>query len=273
MGYIYKITNNVNGKIYIGKTINLEDRWYKHKYLAMKGINRHLYSAMRKYGIDNFSFEVIEQCDDNILNDREKYWIDTLASCDRNIGYNKTIGGDSGDTWTYNNHQEQTSKLLSEKLKGKKHDPDSYRRAGEKRRGYKMNDEQRKKISDSLKNGHITGRIKSVPPPHYDRTGEHQPDSAKRKLSEYRAGKTYDEIYSREISDRLKEQRRQMWTGSGNPNYIDINVCDIIKLIKDGYQNKQIAEMFNVRPQTIWYKLKANGLSASDIRANERNCI
>ena len=151
MGYIYKITNLVNGKIYIGKTINLDSRLYKHKYLAKKGNSRHLYSAMRKYGIENFSYEVVEECDASLLNDRERYWINAYNSTDRNIGYNKTNGGDGGDTWSLNDHKEATSKLLSEKLKGITHDPDSYYRGAEKRRGAVLSEEQKKKISETLR--------------------------------------------------------------------------------------------------------------------------
>ena len=67
---IYKITNKINNKVYIGKSIYIERRWYEHK-TDMNNINKqnHLYNAMRKYGKDNFLFEIIELCpkDNNIL--------------------------------------------------------------------------------------------------------------------------------------------------------------------------------------------------------------
>lgn len=92
MGYIYKIINNVNDKVYIGKTTTtLENRWWHHKsdYLQY---DWHLYKAMRKYGIDNFYMQLVEECNDDIINEREKFWIKEYNSYKN--GYNETEGGD-----------------------------------------------------------------------------------------------------------------------------------------------------------------------------------
>lgn len=95
---IYKITNLINGKCYIGQTIKpAEQRWKEHKYRAFENIkgeeNKPLYLAMQKYGIENFSFEVIQ---DNIttfeqLDKAEIYWINYYNSFIK--GYNATFGG------------------------------------------------------------------------------------------------------------------------------------------------------------------------------------
>lgn len=92
MGYIYKITNNINGKIYIGKTTRtIRERWKEHleqtNYKKSK-----FYNALNKYGIDNFTIEEIEECDDSILNEKEIYWINFYNSYEN--GYNSTGGGD-----------------------------------------------------------------------------------------------------------------------------------------------------------------------------------
>ena len=98
MGYIYKITNSVNDKVYIGQTIDtLSNRFSKHKYEAINYPNNKssLHAAMRKYGVDKFSIVEIEQCDNENLNEREKYWIEYFNSYnDKSRGYNNTIGGD-----------------------------------------------------------------------------------------------------------------------------------------------------------------------------------
>lgn len=95
---IYKITNNINGKIYIGQSIDIETRWYHHKKSAFspdyKGYNKYLYKAFRKYGIDNFMFEIIEKCEQYQLNDREIFWISHYDSANTKKGYNITLGGD-----------------------------------------------------------------------------------------------------------------------------------------------------------------------------------
>lgn len=74
MGYIYKITNQVNGKVYIGKTqYTIESRWKTHMYALNNGIKYTLYKAMRKYGVENFVIEQIEEAPNDILDEREKY--------------------------------------------------------------------------------------------------------------------------------------------------------------------------------------------------------
>lgn len=95
MPYIYKITNKVNGKIYIGKTLgSIEKRWKEHcnDYLKQRKEKRPLYSAMKKYGVENFYIEVVEECSEEVLAEREIYWIERYGSF--KYGYNATIGGD-----------------------------------------------------------------------------------------------------------------------------------------------------------------------------------
>ena len=95
MGYIYKITNLINGKVYIGKTErNIQIRWKEH----CKNISRlqrlPLYKALKKYGINNFTIEEIEQCNISQLDQREIYWISFYNSYIK--GYNCTEGGEGG---------------------------------------------------------------------------------------------------------------------------------------------------------------------------------
>ena len=102
-GFIYKITNNINNKIYIGKTLNsLEHRFNEHKRDSKKihCSNRPLYSAMKKYGVNNFSIEVIESADVEKLSERETYWIEYYDSYKK--GYNATKGGDGTILYNYN---------------------------------------------------------------------------------------------------------------------------------------------------------------------------
>lgn len=94
---IYKITNLINGQSYIGQSVDIEKRWLKERQSAFNvnnsSYNYPIFCAFRKYGIDNFQFEVLEECLRNQLNEREKYWIaqyDTFYN-----GYNQTLGGDS----------------------------------------------------------------------------------------------------------------------------------------------------------------------------------
>lgn len=93
MAYIYKIENQINHKVYIGKTeYEPERRWNEHKAEAKRNrsLNRALYRAMRKYGIENFSFEVIKETN-NPNNDEMQSIIDYDSF---HNGYNETLGGD-----------------------------------------------------------------------------------------------------------------------------------------------------------------------------------
>lgn len=94
MGCIYKIINSVNDKVYIGQTKRtLSARFREHCWNAMNSnYNYPLHNAIRKYGVENFSIELIEKCDNKDLNEREKFWIQEYNSY--NNGYNATLGGD-----------------------------------------------------------------------------------------------------------------------------------------------------------------------------------
>ena len=86
---IYKITNIVNNKIYIGSSVNYRKRWHDHVYQLNKNIhsNKHLQNAWNKYGEINFKFDIIENCDDDKKYKREQYYLDNLKPFSPN-GYN-----------------------------------------------------------------------------------------------------------------------------------------------------------------------------------------
>ena len=86
---IYKVTNKVNGKVYIGQSVDIGRRWRQHM-TAEDDIYFH--KAIQKYGVENFEWEVIEKCKKSELDERESYWIEYYDSF--NKGYNCTKGGD-----------------------------------------------------------------------------------------------------------------------------------------------------------------------------------
>lgn len=96
MGYIYCITNLINSKRYIGKTTTtIKERWYEHCWTSQnkKDIKYPLYAAMRKYGVENFQIECLEEVNDELLSEKEVYWIKELETYGTH-GYNATKGGD-----------------------------------------------------------------------------------------------------------------------------------------------------------------------------------
>jgi group I intron endonuclease len=113
MSFIYKTTNKINGKIYIGKS-----KYNKSAYL---GSGLKLKYAINKYGTDNFEKTIIEECDDKIVSAREIFWINEFNSTDDSIGYNISKGGQGGahfwDTMT-ESERELHCKKISDGRKG-----------------------------------------------------------------------------------------------------------------------------------------------------------
>ena len=85
---IYKITNLETGMCYVGQAVDVASRWKQH---IKRGIGAEaptknkLYPAMLEYGVENFSFELIEECDKDSLNEREQYWQDFFGA--KEFGY------------------------------------------------------------------------------------------------------------------------------------------------------------------------------------------
>lgn len=112
--FIYKITNLVNNKIYIGKVYNktIYDRFNRHIKAAVKNNSKlYLHKAIRKHGKDNFIIEQIDTANNlDELNNKEKYWIKFYNSTNDKFGYNLTIGGDGGNTYL-NKSTEELEKI------------------------------------------------------------------------------------------------------------------------------------------------------------------
>lgn len=99
---IYKITNLISGKAYIGQTNSIDRRFKEHLTKSKLLIDQ----TIQKYGADNFKFEIIEECSINELNDREKYWIKYFNTITPH-GYNQDEGGHSGNfSFNYSSEEE-----------------------------------------------------------------------------------------------------------------------------------------------------------------------
>lgn len=99
IGYIYKTTNKITNKSYIGKTINFKSRKVGHIRCAKKNVSGYFYDSIRKYGPQNFEWNILfkDYCHPNKLNELEKFFIAYYETQAPN-GYNLTNGGDGGDT-------------------------------------------------------------------------------------------------------------------------------------------------------------------------------
>lgn len=118
-GVIYKITNQINNKIYIGQTVNWDERYRHHRQEAYRknteNAKRPIYRAIRKHGLKNFKFEIIDIADDKAeLDNLEIYYIDKFNSLIDHNGYNLEKGGANG------RKSEYTKRKISEAQKGEK---------------------------------------------------------------------------------------------------------------------------------------------------------
>lgn len=129
IGYIYKYTNNVNNKIYIGKTYRLKERQIEHRCSKKR---TYFHNALYKYGYNNFTFSIVAVTDnDDMLNFLERYYIKKYKSNIIKFGYNLTDGGE-GST-------------------GYKHTDDAKKKISLVHKDKKVSDETRKKMSESHK--------------------------------------------------------------------------------------------------------------------------
>ena len=163
---IYKVTNKINGKVYIGQSVDIGRRWRQH--MTAKD-DTYFHKAIQKYGVENFEWEVIEQCKKKDLDAREIYWIEYYDSF--NKGYNCTKGGDVGpvmygeanSNWKGGissdpEYQKQYNEANKEKIKEKKkeHDKQYYEANKDKikekwKEYYEANKEKKKEYREAHK--------------------------------------------------------------------------------------------------------------------------
>ena len=156
MGYIYKITNQINNKIYIGQTIKQRptDRFSQHRYIARhldnQESNSYLHKAMNKYGVNNFIFETIEEIDNEKLNEREKFWI-AYYDCIAPKGYNLTIGGEGTPGYSRVQSLEEREKRKQSNKLFYENNPEALKILQERTKKLWENEEYRNKVVKSNK--------------------------------------------------------------------------------------------------------------------------
>lgn len=204
---IYKITNAVNGKVYVGSSVYINNRWKHHKYKLRKNKhgNQHLQRSWNKYGEDKFVFEVIEECDLSSLYIRENYWVSYYDSLNKDKGYNldKVLPDGrkemSKETrikigLAHKGKATRTGATLSEETK---------RAISESHKGKKLSKETRQKISNSL-----IGNKRTL--------GHKLSEEHKRKISSILAGRKREDLFGVELSEEHKEKISNGLIGNKN---------------------------------------------------------
>ena len=234
MGYVYKITNTVNGKCYIGISVNEPEKDRIQKHLSGKG-NRIIANAVKKYGRDAFTYEVLEaNVFDELLPDLEVAHIAKLNTIVPH-GYNLTRGGDGAGSLS-----EQTRQRISASLKGKPLSAETRRKMSEAHKGKKgkpHSAETRRKISEASKG-------KKRP----QRSEEHR-----RKLSEANRGKKF---YVDSTGDRSLRRKatRDLERESSDQIALAKSTYDAARDtgMNKGNASKHTAKIINVSEKTIF---------------------
>ena len=214
---VYKIVNTRNNNLYIGLSRDILKRFKQHKWKLNhnKHVNEHLQNAWNKYGEDAFCFEIIEECSEEKLNEREIYWINFYGGYNNKNLYNMKDGGDSMKLSSEtiekirkanlgeNNHMfgkhlsEKTKRKLSESLKGKKHNVKYFvpwNKGGTSwSKGKHLSEEHKRKIGLANKGRKFSreaiekGRLKRIGIKPWN-TGMKMSDEYRNKLSEAHKG-------------------------------------------------------------------------------------
>lgn len=230
---IYKTTNLVNGKIYIGQSINDDD----HNYI---GSGTYIKKAIKKYGKDNFKKEIIERCDSKEnLNNRELFWIRHYGTTNRNVGYNVATWSDGlfsiesrerQKSFLGRKHSTKTKEKIRMALTGK---PKTQRHIESMRsrvydKSFMWSDEYRSKMSIAV-SGENNGMY-----------GKRHSTDAKMKISKRLTGKT-------------------AWNkGIEKPNYFKTRLENAVRMIIDTY--KLTTNDFLKAPDVFIQKAKNDGV-------------
>jgi len=246
---IYLLTNTINGKVYVGQSTNIEERWSGYKSSGPPPRQRKLYNAFRKYGADAFRFEVLEvcPCDVGALNEAEV----RLGLLFRAVedGYTCRLGGRGwavvgdearrkiSEAHKGKKHSEETKRKISEAQKGKKMSDDARRKMSEAQRGRKLSDEHRRKMSERQK-------------------GKKHSGETRRRISESNKGKKKSDEHRRKLSraasNRSEETRRKISESKRDL----VRESRILARVAEGHRRKDIALDEGVSRSLIYTTIK-----------------
>ena len=196
-GVIYKYTNKINGKVYIGQTIDEYRRIWNHRKACDDSL---FHRAVRKYGFDSFEYTVLERVDEDLLNGREVVWIEQYKTNDRKFGYNLTSGGEGTRGYKYTDEQRKNRSLQAKRNKsftGHTHTDEYKRRMSELNKGKVFSEETKQKMSESKKgNKYHLGKILS------DETRMKISESCKGRVTRGTTGMTWKLVDGKRIYNK-----------------------------------------------------------------------
>lgn len=242
-GYIYKTTNLINNKIYIGQHIAAEfDKYYK-------GSGVMLTRAFKKYGKENFSCVLLEAVETKeALDARESYWIDKLNSRDSNVGYNITAGGEG--TIGYQ-HTEEAKKKISSAKKGKPLTEAHRKAIGLASKGHKLSEENKAKLRAANLGRKATEETKQKMREAHKRNPRNFTEDYRSKLRESRARVLADGTWS--ISEEGMTRLRESGSRSKTPEHCQhISEARIKNGVAAGTKNPRAKKIYCKETNTVY---------------------
>lgn len=269
---VYCIENKITNKLYIGYTNkSINERLDQHIKNAKSKINRRLYDSMNHYGYDNFSISKIDECEtQSKVQELESWYIYLLDSKNPDKGYNMTWGGDGGYTLSEWSESERKKLYKRQQKNRESYFLENYdvntpskidwvrKRISESSKGKIISDKHRESISKTLKEKYESGELVANTVglrPH--KVGEfNHSEESKKKMSEFRTGKSYEDIYDLETANRIKKEKSKRWSGYKNPNYKpDLTDNESLKFIQLLIDNKKMSECSKILGHSE-YKLR-----------------
>jgi len=256
---IYKTTNLINNKFYIGKDSKNNEEYLGSGILLTK--------AIKKYGKCNFKKEIIEVCESiDHMNQREKYWISFYDSKNKKIGYNIAEGGDGGKTqeisWNKGKKKEdmESIKITGEKnsiaLKGKKQSIETIDKRRRSHNGRKLTELQKEKISKSLKGRSLSKETKELISSSLK--GNKWDENRRKKIT----GRKLSNSTKEKIGNKLRGKKYNVErSGKDSPFYREIQkevIDSIIMMRINNVSFRKISKEFGISVSLIYRILREN---------------
>jgi len=261
---IYKITNLIDGKVYIGQTVNYNKRKKRHLSSLKNGNhhNEHLQRAFDKHGEDSFKIELIKKCNIEELDKLERYYIKELDACNHDKGYNMMYGGQR-----YRNFTKEVRLKMSEAGKGRKFTNEHKKKIGLAHKGRKLSQEHISKISATKKKTKI-------------HCGEKNPnalisDSVAKKIimdllanmavkdiaNKYQVSSdvVYNIMYNKSYSHIMPDVREELKNRTSVLQ--DEKIETAINLYLQGHSQNEISKTLNISRNTLRKELKARNIN------------